>query len=112
MSDKFTSSEMLKSVTAVKKYIGFRQEKHDWHKARVLTPASEKAGCADLLYVLVEETDNTAKVTIDWTGSHVQSCNSGFTSADSRFCVYGRTLQIKAEDALGCPITIEITADE
>lgn len=112
MGDKITSSEILKSVAAVKKYIEFRQGKHDWHKARVLTPASEKAGYADLLYVLVEETDNIAKVTIDWTDSHVQNCNSEFTSAESKFCVYGRTLQIKAKDALGCPITIVITANE
>lgn len=112
MSDKYNTSEVLKSVAAVKEYIRFRQGKRGWHQALVLSPASEKAGCGDLLSVLAEETDNSAKITIDWTNSYISNCNSGFTSAECIFCIRGRTLQIKAKDALECPITIEITAVE
>lgn len=109
MSNEIVKNPAEISVAAVEKYIALQQENCNKHQATIIVCANGKDLGSGVRDVFVNVSKDTVEIIIEDLYTIYGDCSNRFTTEDSSFSLICKTLQIKSKDALGCPITIEIT---
>ena len=97
------------SVDAVQQYLGLRTENSDRHKANVLVHAHGKDLTPGVRFISVKVCENVLEIIIEDFHTIYGDRSNRFTLEDSNFSFIGKTMEIKAKDTFGFPITVAIT---
>lgn len=110
MDKKLTPDEISASYSAIKRYVEYRKENRERHRAHVLI-SSRINPFNDILYIYAELTSkNDAIVIIEGDDIYARDFMPEYTNKTNHFKFINGTLLIKSKDIWGNDIQVDIAS--